>query len=254
VGEENDRIGKRKTPTDQPTSDQNETPTKNRVVYGNLPRITCREASLQPEQSEGHTPKARKKFCYTRDPGMFWVGVATLVAIIVYAGYARELAITSQEGNKIAKDNAIASDRPWIGPSQIGITKVEAGKKPTITWTITNFGKSPGMVTVIQSGYVVAGFEIKEPLIINRIEGFPKMLVGTLYPGQGFSNFKTFPDSLTPSDIDNITARRLTIFGAAKIVYKDRDGGTHTTWVQSPYDPSTGSMGMVRPEGLPADN
>lgn len=92
MGEENDRIGKTQSPTDQPTSELDKSKPKPRVIYGNLPRIAGREALLKPEHSESHAIKPSKKHCYTRDPGMFWVGVATLAAIIIYACYAREQA------------------------------------------------------------------------------------------------------------------------------------------------------------------
>ena len=81
-------------------------------IQQNQPPTADRGAGeLKPPPPNGNAAKAQKKRSYTRDPGMFWVSVAALIVVAIYAWYAREQAISMKDAAEAAGRSATAANR-----------------------------------------------------------------------------------------------------------------------------------------------
>ena len=75
--------------------------------------------------------------------GLATVGI--LLFTIVYSHYAGIQAGTAKEMVITTQKNAVASERPWIGPIQENIDPLVGGQKPNLVMMLNNFGHSPAL-------------------------------------------------------------------------------------------------------------
>lgn len=94
---ENDRVGDTQAPPNKLSSQAEKNKTTQPIDGYEGKTSPWRENELQPPPSHGHKQKTYKKCPYTRDPGMFWISVVMLVAVIGYAWYARRQAIGTEK-------------------------------------------------------------------------------------------------------------------------------------------------------------
>jgi hypothetical protein len=103
---ERDRTDVGQAPLDKQLSSTEESDTNKPIEDHSIPTPSGGINKLQSTPPAGNKPKTTKKHCYTRDPGMFWVGVATLIVVGFYAWQARHQAIETGKAANAAKESA----------------------------------------------------------------------------------------------------------------------------------------------------
>ena len=106
---ESDRIDVGQAPPNKQPSGTEETDTSKPVEEHGVPTPSEGINKLQSPPASGNKPKTKKKHRYTRDHGMFWVSVATLIVVAVYAWYARQQAIEAGKTANAAMESADAA-------------------------------------------------------------------------------------------------------------------------------------------------
>jgi hypothetical protein len=96
------------TPDEQPSSAEKRD-TGEPIEEHSVPTPPGGIDKLQPPPPSDNKPKTNKKHRYTRDHGMFWISVATLIVVAVYAWCARQQAIETARAAKAAKESASAA-------------------------------------------------------------------------------------------------------------------------------------------------
>jgi hypothetical protein len=160
-----------------------------------------------------------------------------IIAVVVAAGYALVTLLLwceAREANDLSRQNAIASERPWLGPFAGTIEDFAEGKTPTVEIFIQNFGKSPalniefgGTVTVVP-----ANFNRKQFLeVLTRVSRSEE---GSQFPGQ-MTRIGVPSIELTPDRYKGITAGNLHLVIVGTLVYRDTSQIEHHTWVYAVY-------------------
>ncbi|HTJ09783.1 MAG TPA: hypothetical protein VL393_08875 [Candidatus Binataceae bacterium] len=190
----------------------------------------------------------------------FWQKVTALAAIgaflsaAIYACYAHRQVTAMQEANRLANVNALASDRPWLGPSHMTISDVEVNKVPVIIPYFTNYGKSPAIAAENRMG---AFYETDEPSadrMLTLLKGQPIQKLGAIFPGEIVH--AQIPINVVTSDdmrgLDNRT-KKLIVLG--EMTYKDSGSEiTHHSWLYAMYAPDKKFMALQRVSDLPPDD
>ena len=83
------------------------------------------KGQLQPPLASRQATKGKKKCRYTRDPGMFWLGVATLFVVAVYAYFAHQQAVATQS----AADAANSASKAAVSQLLLTRRQVEDSKR-----------------------------------------------------------------------------------------------------------------------------
>lgn len=114
---ENDRVGVTQSSSQQPNAKPEKDEPADKLA--NTAAIKEPNRTTQPPSTGGNS--RRRKACrYTRDPGMFWVAIATFLAVVIYACYARQQAKAATAAAQAAKESAdaeVSANRAWIVPS-----------------------------------------------------------------------------------------------------------------------------------------
>jgi hypothetical protein len=158
---------------------------------------------VQSPPTKGNGQKTRKKYRCTRDPGMFLLGVVTLIVIGIYAWYARQQTIetsnaanAAMEATKLAKSSAELDQRAWMGIAWIS-GKSEVGKQLTITVSFKNTGRTPAKKVRIRS--VAEGIPknefpnfAKEKTVVQESKGiaFPQAEIFATLPLSKYKNLE----------------------------------------------------------------
>ena len=219
----NDRIDPSQSSTNKPPT-SNDKDTANKAIKDNkIPSSLGRIGELQPPPPDSDKKRTKKQHCYTRDPGLFWVGIATLIAVIFYACYARQQAVQMKVATEAAQKSAdaavsaaktaeqtlVANIRPWIAMNiTIGgnINFNESGGNVPIIFVPKNVGNSPAMDVRLDAEVVLFVLPDQKEIaqiqdkFLDRIKARSKSSRPAIYiPG---FEFTLFPGSDFPRKIN----------------------------------------------------
>jgi hypothetical protein len=168
---------------------------------------------------------------------------------------ARRLAGAAHEANKIARENALAANRPWLGRSQGNIVDIEAGKVPKVNIGVKNHGSSPALEVESQAIFgLLETPTIPTAKIIEMVRKLPVKKVGTISPGQELALPFTMGGSLTARGIEQIAAGEIELHVFIILRYKDRLSINHHTYIYAPYDPKQKAVVYLRRPDMPNDD
>lgn len=119
-----------------------------------VPSPSGPRSELQTPPSKRNKYKTGKKWCYTRDPGMFWIGTATLILVGIYAWYARQQAIATDIAANAAKKSAEAADRQ----SQTSARQLELAERP---WVFANVAVASPLIFDANGAHITLRFIFK---------------------------------------------------------------------------------------------
>jgi|GEM_PF-4014237 len=183
----------------------------------------------------------------TRDRHRFWVEVAGLIFIIVYAGLTAWQADTTQKIAHLTEQQMITSQRPWVGTDlkEPVILIADDGKK--IEWHVNfkNYGNSPALHVRWHTHLAINHLA---PLNWSKIESDTErldlsqdmeytMFTGQELPNQGV-NEKPIPDGLN-AQLANGTNQVLV---TGLVQYMDEFDKEHTTTFCLIYNPPRGGI------------
>ena len=98
--------------------------------------------------------QSNEDYRWIKGPGMFALGLFTLVAVCVYAEFAREQVNETRESNNIARETTFQTNRPYVMWTGLSVIRV-LNKDGTFSWRIgskiTNFGNTPAIGRTIKS-------------------------------------------------------------------------------------------------------
>lgn len=178
-------------------------------------------------------------------------GVNETSRLATAAGEANDIA---RDANKQSRENAILSERPWIGLSTANVSGMKIGERPTIAFRIVNFGKTPGVKVQMVTGFAVEPPSTTVKTLIKFINSLQLKEIGTMYPGQPIGNDAAWPVNLNNATMGAINNGAVTFLGLGKIIYYNtRDGRKHQTWIYSFFDPKLKTMVRLHPLNWPID-
>jgi hypothetical protein len=189
-----------------------------------------------------------------------WQAITAFAAIgafataAYYACQAKQQVSATKEANRLTQTNALASDRPWVGPNNLSIAGVVAGQAPTIKLTLRNYGKSPAISV---DGRVISYYTNDEPsadTINQLLRTAPHDKTGMLFPEEAITG-DVPSDVISKDRLDGLASRSVKLVVIACITYKDSLGQIlHHTWVYAMYAPDKNMMMIQRRLDLPPDD
>jgi hypothetical protein len=254
---ENDSIDSCQSSTNKPPSSNDEKSPNEPIEKDNIPSSSGGISKLQPPPSDSNKAKTKKKHRHTRDPGLFWVGCATLIAVSIYAWYARQQAINMEVAAKAARQSAIAAEdavkvakdtlrasveaanrdqRAWVGP--IDTTPppfiegdrrvyVKEGEAIKIGVVITNSGKTPARK--VRSIQWIKSLSAKIPFIPEEFPVGMKGSIAVIHPGMRPTLSTELNIPKTKEFIDGFKNGDLILYVYGGIIYEDIVGQEHKT-------------------------
>jgi hypothetical protein len=161
-----------------------------------------------------------------------------------------------REANQLTKDNAVASDRPWIGPIQENIDPLVGGKKPNLVMILNNFGHSPAVEveTKMSTAIVPIGW-LNAKNLTDFIQNTAKATkIGTWFPNQiAKADVPTF--TVTLDQMRTIDAGTADFIMLGLVLYKDTARQIeHHTWLFATYAPDKKILMIQKSLELPIDD
>jgi len=171
------------------------------------------------------------------------------------AAAAKESADAMNAANALAEANAIAAERPWIGIIHFQNNEMTVDQFPTVIFNLRNFGQSPGFAVRYRTGLGVADSSLTVELWITKLAELPAQQIGTWFPSQVLSSPAQLqpPPELIAGHIKGVESGQLRLYAFGDVIYLDRAGKTHTTWISGLYHPQLRRVIPERFPGLPPD-
>ena len=137
--------------SNEPKSQQKEQDSTGPIQQNKPPTSDWGKGELNPPPPDGNAKGTKKKCRYTRDPGMFWVSVAALVAVIIYASFAYQQAVSTEKAAnaaasaaETARQTLESTQRAYLGI--LGEPRTAGGE---IRIPISNYGHSAATINTV---------------------------------------------------------------------------------------------------------
>lgn len=187
--------------------------------------------SIPPPQTDQERTKQKKK--ERRQNITFWVGIATLVVLTVYAGFTiaiwyanKKAAQAAKVSADTARDALVKQQRPWLGIDSRPVIEVE-GAHWRIVFKLKNYGTSPALRSAFASETVNA------PIIFETVKAKIEQACSR---GEALTNdpqghgYTIFPSAAQPQGI-SMSGTQTAVYLLGCLTYMDEFGALHHTRV-----------------------